>query len=182
MNYAVASEGIAGIELSELTLEAVGVSQEVLLSNLLELYIHDLSALFPHVQLGDNGRFGYAALPGYLSGENGRAAFLIRYQNRVAGFVLARRGSPASHDPDVLDIGEFFVLRQFRGRGAGRAAAKLLWDRLPGSWTVRASTRNEEAVAFWRGVVAEYTDGRALERERAEGSSNWVVFSFANSS
>jgi hypothetical protein len=44
----------------EVTLDAATEADAELLSNLLELYIHDLSGVFPSVELGANGRFGYA--------------------------------------------------------------------------------------------------------------------------
>lgn len=163
-------------------LHQANAGDHVLLSNLMELYIHDLSAMFAHVALGEDGRFGYPELPSYLLGEGRRWAFLIRQDERVAGFALARRGSPASDDPNVLDVAEFFVLRQFRARGTGFAAAVLLWSSMPGCWTVRASTRNPNALAFWRGAVGKYTGQRAIESERSLGGSQWVVFCFDNSS
>lgn len=164
--------------LNDVSLEPLTAADATLLGNLMELYVHDLSAMFPHVKLGPDGRFGYPELPSYLAGSNDRHALLIRHQGSTAGFALARRGSPASDDPNVLDIAEFFVLRQFRGRGVGYAAAALLWNRLTGSWTVRASAKNPEAVKFWRRAVAEYTRGQLIERQRAEGSSSWVVLFF----
>lgn len=163
--------------MTRVTLESAGAEQAELFGNLLELYIHDLSAQFPHVELGPDGRFGYPALASYLSGASDRFAFLIRCDDRVAGFVLARRGSPLSDDPNVLDVAEFFVLRQFRTRGVGRAAAKLLWERVPGNWTIRAAQSNPDAVRFWRSAVAAIAGERARESERRVGSANWVVFS-----
>jgi predicted acetyltransferase len=148
-----------------------------LLSNLLELYIHDLSAFYPHVELGDDGRFGYPQLPLYWS-EPGRSPFLIRHGDRVAGFVLAKRGSPVSDDPEVLDVVEFFMLRQFRRGGIGRAAALQLWQQLPGSWTVRVSEGNRAALEFWSGVVAEATNGAAIESSRPGRAHPWRVFAF----
>ncbi len=169
-------------ETTRVTLERATAGSAVLLSNLVELYVHDLSALFAQVKLGEDGRFGYPALPSYLSGENGRSAFVLRHEGCVAGFVLVRRGSPASDDPSVLDVAEFFVLRQFRARGIGRAAATLLWTHLPGKWTIRASARNPDAIRFWRGVVTKYAGERATESERSIGGSEWRVFGFDNSS
>lgn len=166
---------------TQVTLESATATDATLLGNLMELYIHDLSAMFPQVKLGADGRFGYPGLPSYWSGDAGRWAFVIRYEGAVAGFVLARRGSPASDDPSVLDIAEFFVLRQFRARGVGRAAATLLWHRILGSWTIRAAAANPGAITFWRGAVADYTSGRATESERSLGGSQWVVFRFDNS-
>jgi predicted acetyltransferase len=164
----------------QVTLESASAEHAVLLSNLVELYIHDLSAMFPHVRLGEDGRYGYPALPSYLSGESGRRAFVIRHDGVVAGFVLARRGSPASDDPSVLDVAEFFVLRQFRARGVGRAAAARLWELMPGSWTVRASASNPAAINFWREVVTKHAGKGAAESRRIIGGSEWVVFCFSN--
>jgi len=165
---------------SELTLHTLGPEDSELLGNLLELYIHDLSAIYPRVELDARGRFGYPPLPAYLSGRSDRFAFSIRCDGRVAGFALAQRGSPVADDPNVLDVAEFFVLKRFRQRGVGRAAAALLWERLPGTWTIRVRADNAPAVPFWRSAVAAYTRGTGTEREHDDGSSKWLVFSFDN--
>src|SRR3954468_13353929 len=121
----------------EVVLDVATPADATLLSNLLELYIHDLSAAFPNVELGADGRFGYGKLPLYWSEPERRFPFLIRCGARIAGFVLATRGSPASEDPDVFDGPEFFVMRRHRRSGVGRQAAFLLWNRLAGRWIVR---------------------------------------------
>jgi predicted acetyltransferase len=162
------------------TLDPITRDDGVLLGNLLELYIHDLSAIFVDVELGADGRFGYPQLASYLANSSDRFPFLIRCDGRVAGFILARRGSPVAEDPNVLDVAEYFVLRRFRGRGVGRSAAKLLWDKLRGAWTVRAAAINPSAVTFWRSVVAAYTHNTGTEVERRDGTKTWVVFSFEN--
>ena len=160
------------------TLHALGASDLELLSNLMELYIHDLSSAFPNVTLGPDGRFGYPGLESYLAESPARSAFLVRAGERTAGFVLVKRGSPVSDDPAALDIAEFFVLRQSRGQGVGRAAAVELWDRMPGTWTVRAAVRNADAVSFWRRVVTAYTNGAAKESDYASGGTPWKAFTF----
>jgi len=149
-----------------------------LLANLLELYIHDLSAVFPDVELGADGRFGYDKLPLYWSEPERRFPFLIRCGDRVAGFVLATHGSTATEDPSVFDIAEFFVLRRYRRTGVGRQAAILLWNRLPGKWIVRVSGGNPGAVPFWASVIAEFTGGAATELRRPGNPHPWQVFSF----
>ena len=120
------------------SLVAATPADATLLANLLELYIHDLSGVFD-VTLGADGRFGYPRLPLYWSEPDRRFAFLIRCDERVAGFALATRGSPAVSDPDVLDVAEFFVMRRYRRSGVGRAAAFLLWNRIAGNWLIRAA-------------------------------------------
>jgi predicted acetyltransferase len=148
------------------------------LSNLLELYIHDVCDLFPSVELGADGRFGYPKLPLYWSEPQTRFAYLVREQGRVAGFALATRGSPVTADPHVLDVAEFFVIRKYRRLGVGRRAALLLWKCLPGKWTVRVSEGNRAALAFWSDIVAEFTSGTAVESTRPGEPNAWRVFSF----
>ena len=67
-----------------------------ILSNLLELYVHDLSEIFP-VELGPEGRFGYEKLPLYWAEPAVRHAFLIK-----SGSQVSRRAS-------VLDRGHSVV-------------------------------------------------------------------------
>ena len=142
-----------------ISLDRATEADSVLLANLLELYIHDMSEVFPHVEMGPDGRFGYRRLPLYWSEPDRRFAFLIRCNGRIGGFVLVTRGSPAVSDPDVLDVAEFFVARQYRRSGVGRQAAFLLWSQLPGKWIVRVLQGNRGALAFWRDAVAAFTGG-----------------------
>ena len=160
------------------TLQRATQGDAELLANLLELYIHDVCDVFPAVELGDNGRFGYAQLPLYWSEPERRFAFVIRYGERVAGFALAKRGSPVSPDPDTLDVAELFVLRKFRRFGVGRVAAQLLWQALPGTWTVRVAERNGRALAFWSSVVAELSGVVSSTWTLPGSPSSWRVFSF----
>jgi predicted acetyltransferase len=160
-----------------ITLEPAAPADAPLLANLLELYLHDLSEIFP-IEVGAEGRFGYANLPLYWSERERRFPFLIRAEGRPAGFALATRGSPASDDPEDLDVAEFFVLRRHRRAGIGRRAAFLLWDRIPGRWLVRVSEGNRRGLPFWRAVVGEYTGGAFSEAERPGQPHAWRVLSF----
>jgi predicted acetyltransferase len=162
----------------EVVLDIAKRSEAALLSNLLELYIHDLSETFPTVELKADGRFGYEKLPLYWSEPGDRFPFLIRLESRVVGFVLATRGSPAIDDPEVFDIAEFFVIRRHRHSGVGRRAAFLLWNRVPGRWIVRVSEGNLGALRFWAGAIAEYTKGAAKQFTRPGHPNAWQVFSF----
>jgi predicted acetyltransferase len=158
------------------TLDEAGPGDAELLGNLLQLYIHDLSAIFTHVELGSDGRFGYPHLGSYFDGRDGRYAFLIREAGELAGFILVKRGSPFFDDPQIFDIAEFFVLRRHRGRGVGRLAAALLWQRLPGRWSVRVALENADAVPFWRRTISAYTGAKAEEQARHSGEHAWAVF------
>ena len=165
-------------ELHEVFLEPATAADAELLANLLELYIHDLSAAFPGIELGADGRFGYSALPLYWSEPERRFPFLIRCGTQVVGFVLVTRGSPAADDPQVFDVAEFFVLRRYRRSGVGRQAAVLLWNRLPGKWIVRVFEGNPGAVPFWSRVIEEFTGKAATVLKRPGHPPVWRVFFF----
>jgi predicted acetyltransferase len=167
--------------IGEVSLEAATAADVGLLSNLLELYIHDLSAVFPRIELGEDGRFGYARLPLYFSEPERRFAFVIRSGARVVGFALATRGrSPLSDDPELLDVAEFFVLRRYRRSGVARRAAVLLWQRIPGAWTVRVYEGNPGALPFWSAVIHEFTAGTAQQTQHPGDPHPWRVFSFSS--
>ena len=57
-----------------------------------------------------------------------------------------------------------FISRTFRRRGVGRLAVELILNRFAGRWEITEYLRNPVAVAFWRRVVANYTQGRFQER------------------
>jgi predicted acetyltransferase len=164
----------------EISLDVATSADATLLSNLLELYIHDLSEVFPSVEPGSDGRFGYSKLALYWSEPERRFPFIIRCAARVVGFALATRGSPATDDPEVFDVAEFFVIRRYRRSGVGRRAAVLLWNRLPGQWIVRVSEGNPGALPFWAGVIAEFTSGAATESKHPGNPHAWRVFSFVS--
>lgn len=166
------------LERPEIELVPAGPHDAGRLANLLELYIHDLSDIFPQVSLGDDGRFGYPSLPEFWQTPETRFAFFIHRAGRVIGFVLASRGSPVSADPAVLDVKEFFVLKALRRAGVAQEAARQLWTRLPGTWTVRVSARNASALAAWRRIL-QATVPESHERLHL---ADWHIFTFSTRS
>ncbi len=163
---------------SDVLLEAATAEDAPLLGNLLELYAHDLSTLFPNVRLGPDGRFGYPKLPLYWSQPKQRFAFLIRCAGELAGFILAVRGSPVESELTAMDVAEFFVLRSYRRAGVGRRAARALWSLFPGRWTVRVTAQHREGLSFWGDVVAEAVGIPVKPFSCTVSSTAWQVFAF----
>jgi len=149
---------------------------EPVLANLLELYQHDFSE-FVDIELGENGRFEYEHLPLYWKEPN-RHPFLIRVDNKLAGFALVRRGSQVSANEDVWDMSEFFVVRRYRRRAVGTRAAHQVWARCPGQWEIRVMPSNQTAKGFWNRAIASFV-GRAVPSVLLdETDKRWHVFSF----
>ncbi|BDI30040.1 hypothetical protein CCAX7_20910 [Capsulimonas corticalis] len=134
------------------------------LRRLLELYEYDASE-FDHRDLDAQGLYGYRYLDHYWT-EEGRYAFFIRVSDALAGFALVRTlDSPPG--PAVYSMAEFFVLRKYRRAGVGRAAARQLFDRFHGRWSVSQEANNLPAQQFWKRVIGEYSHG-AYEESRAD--------------
>ena len=155
-------------------------SDEPLIANLLELYLHDFSEFVPS-DIGEDGRFGYPYLAAYWQ-ERARFPFLIRVETALAGFALVRQGSLLSGAPDVMDMAEFFVLRRWRRCGIGRTAAHALFRHFPGRWEVRVLAANVGALPFWEQTVATYTQHRFQRTGWVNEGTCWQVFRFESTS
>ena len=87
--------------------------------------------------------------------------FVIRVNGELAGFAMVKQmtgGEPADYD-----MGEFFIVRKFRRRGVGARVATDLFARFPGTWEVRQMAAHRPAQAFWRQVIAGYTNNQYQE-------------------
>lgn len=161
------------------SVEVAGVEQAPLLTNLLELYCHDLSPFFD-LKVGPDGRFGYSRLPLYWSQPEKRRAFLIRHDADLAGFILMRMESPLAEIPADFDVTEFFVLRRHRRSGVGRGAAFQLWDRYPGSWMVRVAESHKAARSFWETIIEAYTSDTFTQSRHSVDGRDRRVFVFSS--
>lgn len=133
----------------DLTLvEANKADHEVVLTNLLSLYLHDLSEFFGFPP-DENGWFNY----NYdWNSPHGRL-FLAFKDMLPVGFALVNEGSAIGHGDDVWDMQEFFILRSSRRTGAGIWLAHKMYKAFTGRWEIRIGEKNLGALAFWRGSL-----------------------------
>jgi predicted acetyltransferase len=139
------------------SLRRATTDDRVALENLMQLYAYDWSELRP-LDVGENGRFGDYPLDVYWQ-EAWRHPFLLCVDGTLAGFALISTRSHLTGASDVADVAEFFVMRRFRRRGVGRAAALAMFDQFKGRWEIRQRNENVEATAFWRRIISEYKGG-----------------------
>lgn len=150
--------------------------QQPILANLLELYLHDFSE-FHHLRVDPNGRFGYPNLPLYWSDPD-RHAFLIKINNKLAGFALIKKVPHASTGQSPWDMAEFFILRRYRRSGMGTRAAHEVWNRFPGPWQVRVMHSNTSALHFWKHAIRKFTGRRANSDFIENEGQTWHIFTF----
>jgi predicted acetyltransferase len=148
------------------------------LRNMLELYLHDLSEFWPY-ELDAHGLYGYHTLDYYWREEN-HAAFVFLVDDRYAGFALVN--DDVCLPADERWLAQFFVVRRYRRRGVASAAARFIFDRLPGRWEVGELPQNLPAQLFWRRMIADYTDGRYTDEFLKDGEWEGFVQCFDNRS
>jgi predicted acetyltransferase len=90
-----------------------------------------------------------------------RRAYLIKVKDELAGFVLLNNVT-ASPERE-WNMGEFFILAKFQRKGIGMQVANQIWKMHPGLWEVSILPENKRALAFWRKIISDLTNGNYLE-------------------
>jgi predicted acetyltransferase len=137
------------------------------------LYAHDFSEHVP-LDLKPNGRFDVSLGDRWWTAE-GHYAFFIRWNEKLVGFALARKGSRVTGATDVMDVAEFFVIRGARGRKVGTSAAHALFKAFPGPWEIRVRRTNGAAMKFWSHVVEVWTAKPASKTFFSADGVDWDV-------
>lgn len=125
-------------------------ADDVRLDRLLQLYVHEWSALIP-LPIGADARYVYEDLPAWRDPLD-HAAFLFLADGRPVGFALVARDALAT-----WHVEEFFVIAGARRHGHGVAAARAVLAARPGAWSFTVRPENPGALAFWRRAVPEAT-------------------------
>ena len=160
---------------SPVVLVPVTRSDRAVLSNLGQLYRHDLSEALGHLP-NDDGTFNNRRLDAFFVGADpGHEARLITVAGRTGGFVLT------GVEPDGTRVlSDFFVVRALRRTGVGRAAAVAAFTAYRGPWVVAFQDYNPGARAFWEGVadlVAEgdwHTEHRGVPGKPELPPDTWI--------
>lgn len=146
-----------------------GEQDQTVIRNLTHFYIYDLAVIMGWDCPGSGLFDGNDDLPEYWGKrpEDPHYAwpadwrgypYLIRVDGKLAGFALVKKTGEG-----CFEMGEFFILRIFGGKGIGRHVAHQLFAKFPGRWTVEEMVGNAPAQAFWRKVISEYTSGNYEE-------------------
>ena len=95
----------------------------------------------------------------FRSTEADRAAYFIRVEGRLAGFVLLYRHAERRDRPVDWSVAEFFVAYPYRRRGVGSAAMAEVFARYPGHWQIGYHPKNLGSAAFWRRAAEKAASG-----------------------
>ncbi|WP_407074310.1 GNAT family N-acetyltransferase [Paenibacillus lacisoli] len=131
----------------------------------MQFYLYDFTR-YLDIDVDEQGVFPeYPGLEEYYAGGE-KLAFIIRSRRRPAGFALMERLEEREEGDYYMT--EFFVLQKYRRSGVGSWAARQLFKEFQGKWKVTQLGTNLPALAFWRQVISEYTDGKFEEKVHLE--------------
>ncbi len=143
-------------------------------------YVYEIARVYgqdPNWKIGRNWLYDADDFSGYW--QEGNHPYLIHVNGEIAGFCLIDRHRIA---PDIdWNMGQFFVLGPYARRGIGRTAALLAFNRYPGLWQVTQVPGNDPAIAFWRRIIGDHTQGRYDEStlpdtRRNDEPRNFITF------
>lgn len=130
------------------------------IQNLGRFYVYEMSrycGFLPTWEVPSNGLFECIDLSSYCEKPD-RHAFLVKVDEELAGFVLINK---VGSTPDVdWNIGEFFIVSKFQGKGVGRYVAEQIFNQFPGVWETSQIPENTAAIEFWDNVVSQYSHGQ----------------------
>ena len=129
-------------------------------------YLQELSSLNMNTGIFPvAGEFGEreAELMARWFADDSAHPLIILKNDRPVGFALV--GRPPRNQRNAVDfrMAEFFITEKERRLGVGKDAAILIFNRFAGSWEISEFQYNKPAIAFWRRVVSDYTNGRYRE-------------------
>ena len=150
------------------------VANKPAIEQMMELYQYDLSE-FEDTDLDEDGYFGYEYLDYYWTEPN-RYPFIVRFENKLAGFVLVNEYTHFSDSQH--SVAEFFILRKYRRRGIGRQVAFDIFEQFSGRWEISHINTNTAAESFWRSSVGDYTRGDYTETNVEKQGRSVIVQRF----
>ena len=163
----------------KINLDPIPLSSKPVLRQRLELYLYDFSQ-YDLADVNEHGHYGYDYLDHYWT-EPGRHPYFIKIDDQLAGFVLINSYSVVLEMGTAKSVGEFFVMRKYRGKGVGTAAALETFAKFPGRWEVRQFGANEPSKIFWEKVIGTYTHGHFKKQTIPSEDGEEQVITFDNS-
>ena len=153
------------------------------IQNMARFYVYDLSRdcgfISGEWELPANGLYESFDFKSYFQDDT-KKAFLIKVEKELAGFALIDQ---CKINPKTnWNIGEFFILAKFQGKGIGKEIAHQLWQKHPGLWEVAVIPENKSGARFWKKTINDFTAGDYSRRiknvQYDKHQPKRIIFSF----
>lgn len=148
-----------------------------LIMNMFQYYIYDMSE---YTKFAPNANGTYTVdesvvqLSTYWK-EPDHYPFLIKVDDEIAGFSLIRE---FPFKKGHYDVGQFFVLRKYKGLGIGRIAFNLSVRKFPGKWITRVLPTNDGAFKFWKKVISDVAVGCPVIKKEMYMGKEMIYFNY----
>ncbi|MDP1725119.1 MAG: GNAT family N-acetyltransferase [Alphaproteobacteria bacterium] len=90
-----------------------------------------------------------------------RFPFIVKIGDELAGFVLINKVGVSPNTQ--WNMGEFFILAKFQGKGIAKQVANMIWQKFPGIWEVLVIPEMAYALKFWRKTINPFTNSHYTE-------------------
>ena len=135
------------------TIERAGIGDAKLLFRLLQLYYFDATR-WSGEDILDTGLYDSeeAGVRAYLDPSGDDAAYLLKADGKVAGFVLVE---PVPFEGGrIAEFADLFVLPKYRGRGLATEAVRRIVLASEHPWLIAVFRGDEDALRYWRSAFA----------------------------
>ncbi len=177
LSYLMVKQISSGVQLIKATLDDYPIIQ-----NMARYYVYDRTP-FMGWECQKNGTFECIDFKHYFENPNEKA-FLVKIGDELAGFVLLDKMQLIK--PVDWNMGEFFILAKFQGKGIAYTIVNQVFKEHLGKWSIAVMPENIKAVKFWRKVASEVTDqydevfktGEELKTSENPDPHSMIIFTF----
>ena len=145
--------------ISKLLIIPATLSDYPTIQNMARFYVYDRTA-YMGWECPDSGLFECIDFKHYFENSDEKA-FLIKVSDEIAGFVLLDKMHLL--EPVDWNMGEFFVLSKFQGKGIASIVAREILKEHKGKWSIAVMPENIKAIKFWRKIISEASHGDYTE-------------------
>jgi len=154
----------------DLTIKAASVEDKPVFSNLIQLYLYDMTEYLPF-PIGDNGKYEYDMLDHFW-----QHPYLFYVNGELVGFALVIDKCPITQKQPCWFMAEFFILKPYRKKGIGQACVKKTLAEYPGIWHIGTITKNVAAASFWQKIINQYDNVEMLDKQH--DGERWNLYEF----
>ena len=139
-------------------LDRVSIDKKDVLYQLLQYSLYEES-LTDGNEMNNDGVFEYKNFDSYFTDDNKDALFIKEQDtDKLLGFVMIN--DYVKKNTNGHSIAEFMVIPKYRKNKIGRQTAINCFNMYKGNWEVSPSFGSNDAYAFWKKVIEEYTNNK----------------------
>ena len=140
------------------------------LYRLLQYALYDGSQYINN-EINEDCIFEYDWFDNYFSDKD-RHAYFIKNNNDYLGMVLVNENH--IFNEEGKSVAEFLILPKYRRHHIGKKVAYDIFGMFKGDWEVQPMENNPIAYAFWKNIIAEYTNNNYTTRN--DGIEDVFIF------